>query len=560
MDDEAIEHFMGFTGASAEVARRYLGLTENNTEQAIQLFWDAPDLASGGDHDSQPPPPTIPAATRPQGRHGVEASKKTGSTNSDEEDLMDMNYEDDDVTRAAAVGRAAEIDDDEAFARKMQEEMYASGDASGGFDADGVRAPIGRTTETLVGGPDIGYHGREDHMAAALQQMQQMRRVQGRPGTYLAFMLPFGTNGVTARLGVFNQAPVPSIWDEAADTAARREGLAQATGGASESSSKNARLAELFRPPFELMHQLPWDAARDKAKEDAKWILVNVQDSSFFDCQQLNRDIWKHEGIKELVKENFIFIQYSKDDPRGSQYVQYYFHLKDSDSAYPHIAIVDPRTGEQVKVWSGPPVPNAGEFLMQLVEFLDRYSLDLTKKNPVAKRKQEKAKAVDVDRLTEEEMLDLALQNSLANNGTPGPKPDDPDDLTKSFSDVKKGKQKEGDQENEPESLNEDASVSQAETPFSQISSTNPHEEPAAGPGVIRIQFRHSNGRVVRRFRSEDVVRSIYEWLKADPLEGKTGVTFDLKGMGKDLIEHLDETIQDAGLSNGTVMVEFLED
>jgi hypothetical protein len=30
--------------------------------------------------------------------------------------------------------------------------------------------------------------------------------------------------------------------------------------------------------------------------------------------------------------------------------------------------------------------------------------------------------------------------------------------------------------------------------------------------------------------------------------------------MGKDLIEHLDETIEDAGLKNGTVMVEFIED
>lgn len=369
------------------------------------------------------------------------------------------------------------------------------------------------------------------------------------------------SNNTTARLGVFNQAPVPSIWDESADPTARREGLAQATGGASEASSKNARLAELFRPPFELMHQVPWDVARDKGKEEGKWILVNVQDPSFFDCQQLNRDIWKHEGIKELVKENFIFIQYSKDDPRGAQYVQYYFPMKDSDSAYPHIAIVDPRTGEQVKVWSGPPVPVAGDFLMQLVEFLDRYSLDVTKKNPVAKRKPEKPKSIDVDRLTEEEMLDLALQNSLANNGGPGPKPDDPDDLTKSFGDVGKGKAKETSEEPaEAETTSGGASVSQADTPFTRISSTHPHVEPAAGPGVIRIQFRHSNGRVVRRFKSDDTVRNIYEWLKADPLEGKAGVEFDLKGMGKDLIEYLDETIQDAGLSNGTVMVEFLED
>ena len=309
------------------------------------------------------------------------------------------------------------------------------------------------------------------------------------------------------------------------------------------------------------MLQVPWDTARDKAKEDGKWILVNVQDPSFFDCQQLNRDIWKHEGIKELVKENFIFIQYSKDDPRGAQYVQYYFPLKDSDSAYPHIAIVDPRTGEQVKVWSGPPVPPAGDFLMQLVEFLDRYSLDVTKKNPVAKRKPEKSKSIDVDRLTEEEMLDLALKNSLANNGSPGPKPDDPDDLTKSFGDVK-GKGKENAEQGVVEEAN-GSSQPQSDTLFSRISSTNPHVEPAAGP---RIQFRHPNGRVVRRFNQDDTVRTIYEWLKAEPLEGKDGVPFELKeggGMGKetrDLIEYLDVTIKDAGLGGGTVMVEFLED
>ena len=357
---------------------------------------------------------------------------------------------------------------------------------------------------------------------------------------------------------MFNQRPVPSIWDESADADTRRQGLAQATGGASEHSSKAARLAELFRPPFELMNQISWDAARDKGKEESKWLLVNVQDPSIFDCQQLNRDIWKHQGIRELVKENFVFMQYSKDDPRGSQYIQYYFPLKDSDAAYPHIAIVDPRTGEQVKVWSGPPVPVAGEFLMQLVEFLDRYSLDVTKKNPVAKRKPEKPKSLDVDRLTEEEMLDMALQNSLANNTVQGPKEHDPDDLTKSYENVRKGKGKDVEEEN-TEPMNGHARTPVTASPFAQISSTNPHTEPASGPDVTRIQFRHANGRVVRKFNVNDPVRRIYEWLKAEPFEGKAGVEFDLTGMGKNLIEYLGETIKDAGLSNGTVMVEFLE-
>ena len=55
----------------------------------------------------------------------------------------------------------------------------------------------------------------------------------------------------------------------------------------------------MFRPPFELMSRVPWDDARTEGRENQKWILVNVQDPSIFDCQLLNRDLWKHDGIKE---------------------------------------------------------------------------------------------------------------------------------------------------------------------------------------------------------------------------------------------------------------------
>lgn len=257
-------------------------------------------------------------------------------------------------------------------------------------------------------------------------------------------------------------------------------------------------------------------------------------------------------------------MQYDKDDPRGNQYIQFYFPLRDSDAAYPHIAIVDPRTGEQVKVWSGPPVPKAMDFLMQLHEFLDRYSLNVSVRNPVAKRKPEQSATIDVDKLTEEQMLELAMQNSLANGAVAGPKDHDPDDLTKSIGDLDKGKGKESEDEsvNVEESANGHSSTQDPVTsPFTSISSTSRHIEPANNPlTTTRIQFRHATGRIIRRFNISDPVRRIYEWLKAEPIEGKAGVNFELKVMGRDLIEALDESIDHAGLSNGTVMVEYLED
>jgi hypothetical protein len=346
------------------------------------------------------------------------------------------------------------------------------------------------------------------------------------------------------------------VWDSAgADSSARRRELATATGGASESSNKSNMLAELYRPPFELMFQQSWDKARDEGKEQQKWIIVNIQDPAIFDCQILNRDIWKNNDIKLTVRENFIFMQYAKDDPRGQQYINYYFHARDSQDAYPHIAIVDPRTGEQVKVWSGPPVPNPVEFHAQLHEFLDRYSLKANAKNPVANRKPERKK-VDVGRMTEEEMLEMALQNSMDN--ATGPKDDDPDALTKESSSSGKGKAK---VEEEAEST-ETATNGAADSPFGQISDTNPHEEPPAGDAkvVARIQFRGPSGRpIVRRFNLADPVRRLYEWIKAEnPWEGKQGEEFDLVSMGKNLLDSLDLTIGEAKLGGASIMVEFI--
>lgn len=311
------------------------------------------------------------------------------------------------------------------------------------------------------------------------------------------------------------------------------------------------------------MSHLPWDEARKQGRDGEKWMLVNVQDPAIFDCQVLNRDIWKNAGVMETVKEHFIFMQFGKDDPRGSQYVQYYFPDKESQSAYPHIAIVDPRTGEQVKVWSGPPVPKVMDFLMQLHEFLDRYSLKVTAKNPVAKRKPELKKATQVEKMTEEQMLEMALQNSLV--GAESARDFDPDDLTRSVGCIGQGDRAK--EENAVHSDREESSrVNGSSTvvppsPFSLISSSNQHTEPLPSAlNTTRIQFRHPTGRVVRRFLLSDPVRRIYEWLKASPLEGKEGVEFELIFLQKNLLEVLEDTIEQAGLKNGTVMVEFLEE
>lgn len=309
----------------------------------------------------------------------------------------------------------------------------------------------------------------------------------------------------------------------------------------------------MYRPPYESISPLSWDQARDEGKSKEKWLLVNIQDPAIFDCQILNRDLWKNAEIMETVRENFIFMQFTKNDPRGDPYIQFYFQSSENQDSYPHIAIVDPRTGEQVKVWSGAPAPKAMDFLMQLHEFLDRYSLNATAKNPVARRKPNLKNEIPVEKMTEEQMLEMALQNSLV--GSEASRAVDPDELTRGVGNANRGR--EISEETEAKTGGED---SMPLSQFALISSSHPHSEPPPNdPSTTRIQFRHPTGRIVHRFALSTPVRRIYEWLKASPFEGKEGVEFELIFLQKNLITVLDETIEEAGLKNGAVMVEFLE-
>lgn len=518
MDEESVLNFCSITSCDPDKAAQYLRLTDGNFEQAIQLFFDAPGL------DIAPSAPSQPSAAASSARNPI-------NVDSDDEMEFDAGQQ----GTASPTRAQAGVEDDEAMARRLQEEMYGGG-GPGGAGVDEVRAPMQRTTETLVGpGSNWGPADDEEDLDAMVQEQLARRR--------------------TGRAGIFNQRTThTNVWDDTTDSSTRRRELATATGGASEQSSKMSMLAELFRPPFEIMYQGSWEKARDMGKEEEKWLLVNIQDPAIFDCQRLNRDIWKNDDIKATVRENFIFMQYAKDDQRGQQYMNYYFHARDSSDAYPHIAIVDPRTGEQVKVWSGPPIPEPVEFHAQLHEFLDRYSLNVNAKNPVAKRKSE-SKKKDVNRMTEDEMLEMALQASM-NNGK-GPKDDDPDALTKSTENIK-GKGRADEAAPEPE-----AEAAPSNPVFAAISSHAPHTEPTVtDPKVTtRIQFRGPSGRpIVRRFNLSDPVRRVYEWIKSDvPWEGKQGAEFDLAFMGKNLLEHLDDTIEAAGLKGASVMVEFLD-
>lgn len=172
--DDKIAEVIAFTSTSPERAAQYLQLSDNNVEQAVQLYFDAPNLDLGGTEpvpsgSAQPPPPAT--ASQP-----IEIDD-------DEDEAMHIESDDDTSgnfgqNRSRPVPPIPQADsesfeDDEAMARRLQEEMYAGGDMEG---PEGVRAPMARTTETLVG---PGSNWTEEELNAEVQEQLARRR---RPG------------------------------------------------------------------------------------------------------------------------------------------------------------------------------------------------------------------------------------------------------------------------------------------------------------------------------------------------------------------------------------------
>ncbi|MEQ2238237.1 UBX domain-containing protein 7 [Ilyodon furcidens] len=72
---------------------------------------------------------------------------------------------------------------------------------------------------------------------------------------------------------------------------------------------KLSTLADLFRPPIELMHKGSFETAKDCGQLENKWLMINIQNVQDFACQCLNRDVWSNDAVKNIIREHFIFWQ-----------------------------------------------------------------------------------------------------------------------------------------------------------------------------------------------------------------------------------------------------------
>lgn len=162
--DEAIAQMVAFTDTTPDRAAQYLQVTDGDVNQAVSLFFESGGADLGGSSST-----TTQPSTRPN-----DSGHASNPINLDDDNDLDepMPRPTEDQTRPQPTA----VEDDEAMARRLQEEMY------GGADSEyGIRAPIARQTETLVG-PGASDYYTGSSLDDAIQE--RMAGFQSRRGMY----------------------------------------------------------------------------------------------------------------------------------------------------------------------------------------------------------------------------------------------------------------------------------------------------------------------------------------------------------------------------------------
>ncbi|RXG54186.1 UBX domain-containing protein 2 [Armadillidium vulgare] len=134
--------------------------------------------------------------------------------------------------------------------------------------------------------------------------------------------------------------------------------------------------------------------------------MVNVQNSSEFSCQVLNRDVWSNSAVKTIINEHFIFWQVYHDSEDGLRYMTFY-----PVNNWPYVAVIDPRTGEKLVEWHK---IDAVSFCDLITEFLtaqptmdDSFGVS---KTPPRKKMKTNESIIEAD---ENAQLEAAIKASL---------------------------------------------------------------------------------------------------------------------------------------------------
>uniref|UniRef100_A0A7S2WDF0 UBX domain-containing protein n=1 Tax=Rhizochromulina marina TaxID=1034831 RepID=A0A7S2WDF0_9STRA len=303
--------------------------------------------------------------------------------------------------------------------------------------------------------------------------------------------------------------------------------------------------------------------AKQRAKEERKWLLVNLQALDNFQSHQLNRDTWSDETIQALLESSFIFWQRSSASEAGRQYLNLY---RVAPEDLPEIAIIGP-TGIKLFSHSGflPPAELSG----MVLEFLEQNSLDSKDAPKMRQRKRSTSGGED---------LALPVPSSTAS----AQRTDLADELGLSAEDLELERalqmsmaaaeplgDERGDAEGSPtpdlaQSEEEQALSSEkgaAATHLPPGFKDTLRNEPEKGvPNTTRLQLRLADGRtLVRRFFLDDKIAAIYAVVCAEVEEASSrAFTLQPPMNSLELLSVADSTLEDCDLTNSKIIMRWV--
>ncbi|GAB9474294.1 hypothetical protein Gpo141_00011425 [Globisporangium polare] len=309
----------------------------------------------------------------------------------------------------------------------------------------------------------------------------------------------------------------------AAINAAAEPRIASAFGpGVDDSSSQPRDLSTLFQPPVAIMYQGTYADARMHAKNEGKWLLVNIQDEIVFASHMLNRDTWSDDVVQNLVASGFVFWQNYWASEHGKKFCTLYQIERET---LPAVLIIDPRSGEIMQQWAGFLEPQ--DVTEKLSDFCCMNTMDA----PASTSAPEPAPRRTIDDASEDDQLAAAIAASLQNGSD-----------SEGFDDEEETKEEAIEEEEEEE-------VFETLEP-----------EPADGtPGVTRVQIRAPDGsRLTRRFLKTDPMSKLWVFVKEQIPEAR-GRSFELRtAFPPAAIEFSeDATFAEKKLENASLMVKW---
>lgn len=282
----------------------------------------------------------------------------------------------------------------------------------------------------------------------------------------------------------------------------------------------------VFGPPTHLSFPGSLDGAKELAKADKKWLLVNIQSHLEFASSQLNRDTWTDDTVISIVRSTFVFWQRGSTSIDGKNFMRLY---RLSDHNLPVVCVIDPRTGAMIKSWNGFLQPSY--FAEILVEFLENYSMETmhvgTKSKSRAGSMDETYGSGDV-KVTAGTVFQKAedkavLSPTPAAKDTAAAKVDSIATLVKDYGPI-------------------------------------PHEPHEKDADAVRISIKLVNGKqIVRRYTKDTKVKGLYAVCRhaiiADASIGDKPFDLLLTYPPKNLSSFLESTIDSEGLASTQVMM-----